>query len=244
MIINGKEYNKDNLGKVFDYAMLGHNVTREQIQEHVRMAIKYNVNGVHCNPYWLPMIADMLEGTGIETGICPAFPFGCVDTKTKVWQVEELCKELQGRPSCVDTVVNVGLLRGGEFKAFTEDIKAVADVAHSYGYVCKSILETPFLTDQEIADATKGAVEAGVDYVKAASGRSGVAQLREIQIMKENIPENVKIKHAGIGETNLTHIVISGLAMGVSLFGNGFAHKVIEDVERFYKDLVITTTTK
>ena len=239
MIINGKEYTRENLGKCFDYAMLNHDVTRDQIKEHVRKAIQYNVNGVHCNPYWLPMIADMLEGTGIETGICPSFPFGCSDTKDKVRQVEDLCKVMKGRPSCVDTVVNVGLLRGGEYKAFTEDIKAVADTAHSYGYICKSILETPFLTDEEIATACKCAVEAGVDFVKAASGRSGVAQLREIEIMKANVPPTVKIKHAGMGTTNLTHIVIMGLAIGVSLFGNGFAHQVIEEIDTYYKDLVI-----
>ena len=239
MIINGKEYTRENLGKCFDYAMLNHDVTREQIKEHVRKAIQYNVNGVHCNPYWLPMIADMLEGTGIETGICPAFPFGCVSTEEKVRTVEDLCKVMHGRPSCVDTVVNVGLLRGGEYKAFTEDIKAVADTAHAHGYICKSILETPFLTDEEIATACKCAVEAGVDFVKAASGRSGVAQLREIEIMKANVPANVKIKHAGMGTTNLTHIVIMGLAIGVSLFGNGFAHQVIEEVDQYYKDLVI-----
>ena len=243
MIINGKTYDRSNLGKVFDYAMLNHNVTRADIEGHVKKAIEYNVNGVHCNPYWLPMIADMLEGTGIETGICPAFPFGAVDTKAKVQQVEELCKVMRGRPACVDTVVNVGLLRGGEYKAFTEDIKAVAEVAHAHGYIMKSILETPFLTDEEIAIACHCAVDAGVDFVKAASGRSGVAQLREIEIMKKNVPPHIRIKHAGMGTTNLTHIVIMGLAMGVSLFGNGFAHNVIEEIETWYKDLVINLPT-
>ena len=81
MIINGKEYTRENLGKIFDYAMLNHDVTREQVQEHVRKGIYYNVNGIHCNPVWVPMIADMLEGTGIETGICPAFPFGAADVE-------------------------------------------------------------------------------------------------------------------------------------------------------------------
>ena len=222
MIINGKEYTRDNLGKVFDYAMLGHDATREQIREHVRKAIEYNVNGVHCNPYWLPMIADMLEGTGIETGICPVFPFGASDTAAKIYQVKEACRILKGRPACVDTVVNVGLLRGKEYQAFTEDIRGVVEVGHGEGYVVKSILETPFLTDEEIATATKCAVEAGVDFVKAASGRSGVAELRETRIMLENIPEGVRVKHAGMGTTNLTQIVIMGLEMGVSLFGNGF----------------------
>ena len=94
MIINGKEYTRENLGKIFDYAMLNHDVTREQVQEHVRKGIYYNVNGIHCNPVWVPMIADMLEGTGIETGICPAFPFGAADVEDKAHQAERMANIL------------------------------------------------------------------------------------------------------------------------------------------------------
>lgn len=239
MIINGKEYTKENLGKCFDYAMLSPDVTRADVEEHLRKAIKYNVNGVHCNPCWLPLVADTLEGTGIQAGIIPAFPFGAVDTKTKVAQVKDGCEILNGRPGCVDVVVNVGLLRGGELKAFTEDIREVCKVSHDYGYVVKSILETPYLTDEQIADGCKCAVEAGTDYVKTASGRSGVSELKAVEIMKASIPEHVGIKFAGLGTTNLTSLVIMGLAKGVSLFGNGFAHDIIEEVDTHYKDLVI-----
>ncbi len=239
MIINGKEYTRENLGKIFDYAMLSPDVTKEQVQEHLRKAVRYNVSGVHCNPYWLPLVADTLEGTGIETGICPSFPFGCDSTKMKVHQVEEYCRLLNGRPGCVDTVVNIGLLRDGELGAFTEDLKEIVKVSHAYGYDVKSILETTFLTDQQIADGSRCAVEAGVDFVKCASGRSGIAELRAIRIMKANVPENIKLKYSAMGTINLTELTIMGLAMGVSMFGTGFAHLIIEDICANYSDMVI-----
>ena len=241
MIINGKEYNRQNLGKIFDYAMLSPDVTREQVKHHLELAIKYNVSGVHCNPYWLPMIADTLEGTGIETGICPSFPVGCDSTAMKVHQIEEHCKVLRGRPACVDTVVNIGLLRGGELDEFTNDLREIVKVSHSYGYVVKSILETTFLTDEQIADGTKCAVEAGVDFVKCASGRSGCADLHALQIMKANAPSNIKLKFSAMGTLNLTEQTIMGLTIGASMFGTGYAHKIIEELETYYKDLVITT---
>jgi len=239
MLVNGKEYTRENLGKIFDYAFLNPDVTKEQVKEHLERAIKYNVNGVHCNPYWIPLIADTLEGTGIETGICPSFPFGCDSTKMKVRQIEEYCKVLKGRPACVDTVVNIGLLRGGDLKGFTEDLREIAKVSHANGYVVKSILETTFLTDSQIADASKCAAEAGVDYVKAASGRSGLADLRHMEIIKANIPKTVKMKFSAMGTTSLTQLTIMGLAMGCSIFGTGYAHRIIEEIETYYKDLVI-----
>ncbi len=240
MIINGKEYTRENLGKLFDYAMLSPDTTREQIKGHLEKAIRYNVNGVHCNPYWLPLIADTLEGTGIETGICPSFPFGADSTEMKIRQIETYCKVLNGRPGCVDTVTNVGLLRGGEFDAYTEDLREIVKVGHAYGYTVKAILETTLLTDGQVADASKCAAEAGVDFVKCASGRSGIADLRHIEIMKANVPSTVKLKFSAMGTASITALTIMGLAMGVSIFGTGYAHQIIEEIETYYKDLVIS----
>ena len=36
MIINGKEYTRENLGKIFDYALLEAHCTEAQIAEHVK----------------------------------------------------------------------------------------------------------------------------------------------------------------------------------------------------------------
>lgn len=243
MILNGKEYNRQNLGKLFDYALLSPDVTRDQVKAHVERAIKYNVNAVHCNPYWLPMIADMLEGTDIQTGIVPSFPVGCDNTEMKVRQIEEYCKVLHGRPACVDTVVNIGLLRGGELEEFTNDLREIVKVGHSHGYVVKSILETTFLNDEQIATGTRCAVEAGVDVVKAASGRSGTADLRVMNIVKQNIPDlsKVQMKFSALGTLSVTEQTIMGMVIGCTMFGTGYAHQIIEEMETYYKDLVITT---
>ena len=157
----------------------------------------------------------------------------------KIQQIDAYCKLLKGQPGCVDTVTNIGLLRGGEFNAYTEDLREIANASHSYGYDVKAILETTFLTGQQVADASKCAAEAGVDYVKCATGRSGLADLRHIEIMKANVPSNVKLKFSAMGTVNLTAITIMGLAMGVSMFGTGYAHQIIEEIEMYYKDLVI-----
>ena len=241
MIINGKEYNRENLGKIFDYALLSPDVTKDKVEAHLQRAIKYNVSGVNCNPYWLPLVADTLEGTGIEAGIVPSFPMGCDATYMKLRQIEEYCKMLKGRPSCVDAVTNVGLLKGGDYKGFTEDIREIVKLSHSYGYDVKSILETTLLTDQEIAIATQCVCEAGVDYVKVATGRTGSSDMRVFHIIKDNISGDAKMKHAAMGTINVTEQTIMGLAMGVSMFGTGYAHQIIEEIETYYKDLVINT---
>ena len=240
MIINGKEYTRENLGKIFDYAMLNHDVSREQVQEHVRQGIYSNVNGIHCNPVWVPMIADMLEGTGIETGICPAFPFGAADVEDKAHQAERLANILRGRPGCIDYVINVGALRGKEYDVLRREAETMVAIGHGHGMKVKSIMENAMLTDEELAVGCRIVSEAGVDYVKAASGRGGSPAMRTLHIMRANIPDHVGIKFAGYGTYNLTQLTIMGLATGAVLFGTGYAHEIIEEICQYYMDLVIT----
>lgn len=240
VIIQGKSYTRENLGKIFDYALLNHDVTRQQVRAHVERGIAYGVNGIHCNPVWVPMIADMLEGTGIETGICPAFPFGAASIESKVRETEALDKALHGRPGCVDYVVNVGALKGGEYDLFRQEAEAMVRVGRAYGLPVKSILENAMLTDDELAAGCRMVSEAGVNYVKAASGRGGSPAMETIFHMRQNIADHVGIKFAGYGTYNLTQLTIMGLASGAVLFGTGYAHAIIEEICRHYAGLTIT----
>ena len=113
MVINGKEYTRENIGKIFDYALLSSDVTQSMVEEHVKRAIRYNVNGVYCNPHWVPLIADMLDGTGIETGLVPDFPFGAATTKMKLHELKEMCEIMKGRPAAIDFVINIAALNSG-----------------------------------------------------------------------------------------------------------------------------------
>ena len=241
MIINGKEYTRENLGKIFDYAMLASDATKEMIQEHIKKAIKYNVNGVYCNPYWVPMVADMLEGTDIETGLVPDFPFGAATTSMKLKELEEMCKVMKGRPAAIDFVINIAALKGKDYELFSKEAKEIISMGHSYGYKVKAIMENASLTDEEIAIGCRYVTEAGADWVKCATGRAASPRMETIKIMRANIPDDVKIKFAGYGTYCLTQLTIMGLATGAELFGTGYAHDIIEEIERNYKDLVITT---
>ena len=174
------------------------------IREHVKKAIKYNVNGVYCNPYWVPLVAELLDGTDIETGLVPDFPFGAATTSMKIKELEEMCKVVNGRP-------------------------------------VKAIMENASLTDEEIAIGCQYVTEAGADWVKCATGCAASPRMETIKIMRENIPDNVKIKFAGYGTYGLTQLTIMGLATGAELFRTGYAHDIIEEIDRNYKDLVITT---
>ncbi len=244
MIINGVEYTREKIAGMIDFAVLNPDTTEQQVRAAVEIAKQYKVKGVHTNPLWMELVADLLEGTGIEAGVVAAFPFGALPTLYKAHEVENLCKTLKGRPACVDFVTNVGALKGGDYKTYTEDIRTLVQIGHGFGYEVKSIMESALLTDEELAIGCQCAAEAGVDFVKTSSGRNGSPEVRHVKIMKANVPEQVGIKFSGFGGFNPTQLAIMAIAAGATRLGTRRAPQILDEIDRFYGDLVITDGKK
>ena len=162
IVINGVEYSSAALAGMIDYAILDPDTTESVVREACKTGIQYKFKGVHPNPYWVALVADLLEGTGIETGAVLSFPFGANPTSFKVHEAKAMVKVLKGRPACIDVVTNIGRLKSKDYAFYTDDIAAVVAVGHDAGLEVKSILEVALLTDDEVKAACECAVKAGV----------------------------------------------------------------------------------
>src|SRR2546426_502703 len=67
-------------------------------------------------------------------------------------------------------VVNVGMLKPGEYDYVENDIWGVVTTARRYRALTKVILETSLLTDEEKIKACILAKRAGADFVKTSTG--------------------------------------------------------------------------
>ena len=143
----------------------------------------------------------------------------------------------------MDFVTNVGALRGGDYETYKYDIAEVVKAGHEYGYEVKSIMESQLLTDEELAIGCRIAAEAGVDFVKTSSGRNGSPDVRHIAIMKKSAGEinpDIGVKFAGFGGFNAAPLAVMAIACGATRFGSRRANAIIDEIETFYKDMVIT----
>ena len=62
----------------------------------------------------------------------------------------------------------------------------------------KTIIETSYLSDEEIVRACKICEEAGVDFVKTSTGFSGAgAKVEHIQLMRQTLNPETGIKASG-----------------------------------------------
>lgn len=173
MRINGTVWSARDIAARIDHTVLAPDATRKDMENACALARAYGFKAVFTNPYWTPLIAELLDGSGIAAGISAAFPLGSLSTDAKVAEVMDAVARVDGKPCAVDMVTNIALLKEGHFADYTRDIAAVVNAVEGRGIIVKAILETSLLNAEEIRTACRCAAEAGVEFVKTSTGRAG-----------------------------------------------------------------------
>lgn len=188
------------LSKV-DHSLLKPQLTREEILEGLQFAKENHCASVCINPCNLDMAREVLEGTDVKIGTVIGFPSGAHTTFSKV--AEAVDAYARGAVE-LDMVIDIGALRNGEYEDVKKDIEAVVNATPG---IVKVILETAFLTKEEIKKGCELTEEAGAAYVKTSTGfaPSG-ATVEDIKLMKDTVSEKVHVKAAG-GINNLAECV-------------------------------------
>ena len=129
------------------------------------------------------------------------FPLGNCSYRTKVTEaIEAICSGANE----IDMVMNISLFKNGNYQAVKEEIDDFCiDIEEKANELeeeitVKVIIETCYLTDEEIAIATRIVDESLADYVKTSTGfGTRGASFRDIIIMKSNICNGTKVKASG-----------------------------------------------
>ncbi len=217
--------------KHFDLALLAPNVQKEDIIAACRTAAKYKVNSVNVNSCWAELIKNELEGTGVGPSAVIGFPYGTAISKVKFLELEEMLK--LGCTAC-DMVINVGALKDRDLTLVRNEVKTFADMCRSAHADSKLIFEVGFLSDEEIALLTKICCEYGITYVKTATGSQAFPDMNQVQIMKDNLSGDTKIKVSGVPRTfTLAAAMFMFDHMGVSLIGTRSAGKLVEQYRTY-----------
>lgn len=202
------------LARMIDISAVRTDVTEAEILEISAFAKKYHFICAFAMPCFTKMLIEELKPqTTTMVGGVVGFPSGADTTRIKIATAAELmemgCDEL-------DMVTNVGALKSGHYEQFRDDIKAIVDIAD--GLPVKSILETAYLTNDEIARGSLLAVEAGVTFVKTGTGwAQKPTTVATIRLIKSTIGNSAKIKAAG-GVRNIETLLTMAEA-GCDRFG-------------------------
>lgn len=186
---------KAELAGMIDHTNLKAFATREDFQKLCDEAREYGFKSVAINSYPIAMCAEMLEGTDVLPGAALSFPLGQTTIAVKVAEAKDAVANGAGE---FDYVCNVGKVKEHDWDYIADEMRQMVAVAREAGICCKVILETCYLTDEEIVGVCKVAREVKPDFVKTSTGfGTAGAKVEHVRLMKETVGDEVQVKAAG-----------------------------------------------
>ena len=189
------------LAKMIDHTILKADATQSDIEKLCEEAKKYNFASVCVNPYWVPLASDLLKNSTVKVCTVIGFPLGATSSESKASETEIAI--LQGADE-VDMVINVGAMKNNKTDIVENDILSVVNSARKTGktqnknIIVKVILETCYLTKDEIKNACICAKNAGADFVKTSTGfGTGGTTVEDVELMKETVGSSMEVKASG-----------------------------------------------
>lgn len=183
------------LARYIDHTLLKPEATAAEIDTLCAEAREYRFASVCINPTWVKRAVTSLRGSDVVTCTVIGFPLGATTPEIKAMEAR---RALRDGAREVDMVINVGAMKSGDHTLVADDIAKVVDAAHEVGAVCKVILETALLTDEEKVLGSAMAKAARADFVKTSTGFGpGGATVYDVALMRETVGPEMGIKAAG-----------------------------------------------
>ncbi|MBM4359696.1 MAG: deoxyribose-phosphate aldolase [Deltaproteobacteria bacterium] len=185
----------DEIAKYIDHTLLKPEATADQIRDLCAEARKHGFMSVCVNPYWVKRCAELLRGSPVKVCTVIGFPLGANVAELKAMEAR---RAIRDGATEIDMVVNVGALKSGDDDAVFRDIRAVVDAAEDGRAICKVILETALLTDEEKVRACVLSKKARADFVKTSTGfASGGATAADVALMHRAVGGELGVKASG-----------------------------------------------
>ncbi|MBO1029798.1 deoxyribose-phosphate aldolase [Tessaracoccus sp. SD287] len=229
MVMTVAEY-----AKHFDMALHKQDSLETDIRAHAQAARDAGVAACYTNSYWTPVVAEVLQGSDVHVGTAISFPYGCTSTAMKFAEIEE---GLELGATAVDMVINIGQLRMGNHDFVRREVEGLVERTAGKA-LSKVIFEVCFLTDDEIATLTRICSDAGVNYVKTATGSEGFPTESQVAVMRKNITnEKTLLKVSGVPRTFTMAATLWLIdRMGVSLIGTRSAAQLVAQYQELFTE--------
>jgi deoxyribose-phosphate aldolase len=213
------------LASIIDHTLLKPDATLNDIRDLCNDAITCGFAAVCINPVFVGTAAGVLRGTPVRLCTVIGFPLGATTTASKVFEAENV---LEAGATEIDMVIPVGVLKSGHYEDVLTDIERVTAAAHGGGAICKVILETALLDDEEKVRAALLARRAGADFLKTSTGfSSGGATLEDVALLRGVAGNSMGVKAAGGIRTRETALAM--VAGGANRLGCSASVTIVQE---------------
>ena len=184
------------INNYIEHTILKPDANEADVEKIAKEALEHQFFGVCINPNYVLLAHDLLKTSPVKIVTVVNFPLANNTIDMTQFQIERV---LDFGADEVDTVLNISALKNKDYKKVEEDIKKSKEICANHNL--KVILETDLLTSDEIAIASKCALEGGADFVKTSTGfvKGGVgAKVEDVKIMYQIVsPYGIGVKASG-----------------------------------------------
>lgn len=183
------------LNKYIEHTMLKPNCTEDEIINLCNEAVEHKFYGVCVPPFFVQLAKKAIKKADVKIITVIGFPLGYNSVSSKV---EETKKAITSGAHEVDMVMNIAAFKSGDIVSVQNDIQSVTTACHLQNKQVKVIIETAYLSEEEIIQACKICANCEADFVKTSTGfASSGATVEAVELMRKTLPAKVKIKAAG-----------------------------------------------
>jgi deoxyribose-phosphate aldolase len=183
------------IASMIDHTLLKPDATLSEIKQLCEEAMQFNFASVCVNPSYVETCFEIIKSSNVKVCTVIGFPLGATTTATKLFEAEEAIKN--GAEE-IDMVINVGRLKNGDYDFVYDEIKQISYTSKKFLSICKVILETCLLTDEEKIIACLICKAASADFVKTSTGFSkGGATVHDVSLMKFVAGNDMQVKASG-----------------------------------------------
>ncbi len=215
------------IARLIDHTLLKADATPADVQKLCAEAVRHGFCSVCVNAAYVAEARDFLALAPVKVCCVAGFPLGATSTRSKV---EEAAQAIRDGAREIDMVLHVGALKSGRDERVEQDIREVATCCRESGALCKVILETCLLNDDEKVRACLICARAGAQFVKTSTGFStGGATAADIALMARTVaPYGLGVKASG-GVRTLAD-VRTMIAAGATRVGCSSSVRIMEEL--------------
>ena len=223
-----KNLSIEQLAGMIDHTFLKAFGTKDDITKLCEEALEYKFAMVAINPAEVTTCVNLLSGSGVRVGAAIGFPLG---QNTVVCKAFETKDAIDKGADEIDTVINVRALQKGQINIIEQEIEDMVSICKPANVICKVILETCYLTDEEKKTVCQIAKDAGVDFVKTSTGfGTAGATVHDIELMRSIVGESIGVKASG-GIRDL-ETALAMIKAGATRIGTSSGVAIIESFKK------------
>jgi deoxyribose-phosphate aldolase len=192
----GPALSLERVASLIDHTLLKPDAMPADIERLCGEARTHRFFSVCVNSTHVRQAAGLLRGTEVKVCAVVGFPLGAQPPEIKALETRRATRDGARE---IDMVINVGALKARDDAAVLKDIRAVVESCRDGRAICKVILETALLTDEEKVRGCELSMKAGADFVKTSTGFGpGGATVADVALMSRTVaPRKLGVKAAG-----------------------------------------------